>query len=984
MDAIARIESWIENLIKSLLALPDLDHRKQLLTAYAAEINPELIDALKHQADEALRAEVQLSLQIAELICYAAELVHERLYLGLGLIAKGNVFGLAGLGEYDRAIAHYDQATAIYQEQGHAVGAARAQIGKIFVLAHLGRFQEAEEIGTRIAGVFKENREWLMQGNVYHNLGVVLGRQGKDDEALAYFDQAKECFVLLGDEGKLDVDYADFNRAIHLRNVGHFEESIQIISAVEQSLVAAGHTISAIHAQQNRAQTYFVVGRYNEALELLHSVRKGFLADGRRRDAILTELYITDSLLQMRRFQEVLAHCHKIREEFTEIGLAFEVTLTHLNKAVALAGLRRYQDASSALDEARHYFVTQEYPVWAAYTETEKALILQLQSHFAESLEIAINCDRFFDEHHLPYHAGRAKIIASQAAAALEQAELARDLATEALALGESKDMPGIVSESRRLLGMLSAHSGEYEKAFSEYEFAIQALERLRGRLMIEFRVSFLEDKQEIYAEAVDLCLRLGWVDRAIEYVERAKSRALVDLLAFRVDVGVQSRKAADQPLVEELTALCADRDRLYRSWEGQYQARHRGLLDAEGESRPLQHEVLSLESRITELWHELLIRNADYASDASLWQVRADPFQAEMDGNTLLLEYFVIGERFIVFLCSRESIEVQRLDLKLSEVRTLLQRLRLSMVAVPDAEAAQAPLLLARTQRVLQHFHTHLIAPLQSKIAPFERLIIVPHGPLHYAPFQAFYDGKAYLIEAHEISYLPNAGFLTYVQGKRPTSTRVVAFGYSSEGRLPATVEEARRIMALGNAEVYLEEQATKRRLQEAAVECAVLHLATHAEFRSDNPLFSGLLLADGWCTTLDIFNLRLKGALVTLSACQTGRSVIGGGDELLGLMRAFSFAGASSLLLSHWPVEDQSTARMMDSFYSKVATGISLSAALRQSQCEFIGVQQEGAQHDENALAHPEMYRHPYYWASFILVGRTENYFSATGAVL
>ena len=76
------------------------------------------------------------------------------------------------------------------------------------------------------------------------------------------------------------------------------------------------------------------------------------------------------------------------------------------------------------------------------------------------------------------------------------------------------------------------------------------------------------------------------------------------------------------------------------------------------------------------------------------------------------------------------------------------------------------------------------------------------------------------------------------------------------------------------------------------------VLHLATHADFRPDNPLFSGLALADGWLTTLDIFNLRLDASLVTLSACQTGRSVIGGGDELLGLMRSFLAAGAASLV--------------------------------------------------------------------------------------
>ena len=101
------------------------------------------------------------------------------------------------------------------------------------------------------------------------------------------------------------------------------------------------------------------------------------------------------------------------------------------------------------------------------------------------------------------------------------------------------------------------------------------------------------------------------------------------------------------------------------------------------------------------------------------------------------------------------------------------------------------------------------------------------------------------------------------------------------------------------------------------------MLHLATHGDFRADNPLFSGLALADGSLTTLDCFNLRLRASLVTLSGCQTGRSVVSGGDELLGLTRALLSAGAASLVLSLWAVEDISTARLMEAFYRNLAAG-------------------------------------------------------------
>jgi CHAT domain-containing protein len=98
----------------------------------------------------------------------------------------------------------------------------------------------------------------------------------------------------------------------------------------------------------------------------------------------------------------------------------------------------------------------------------------------------------------------------------------------------------------------------------------------------------------------------------------------------------------------------------------------------------------------------------------------------------------------------------------------------------------------------------------------------------------------------------------------------------------------------------------------------------------------------------------MRLKASLVTLSACQTGRSVVGGGDELLGLLRAFLAAGASSLVSTFWAVEDQTTAALMQDFYQALADGSDKGAALRQAQLNHLD-------------------KHPYFWSPFFLVGDT-----------
>jgi CHAT domain-containing protein len=133
------------------------------------------------------------------------------------------------------------------------------------------------------------------------------------------------------------------------------------------------------------------------------------------------------------------------------------------------------------------------------------------------------------------------------------------------------------------------------------------------------------------------------------------------------------------------------------------------------------------------------------------------------------------------------------------------------------------------------------------------------------------------------------------------------------------------------------------------------VIHLATHGVFREDDPHFSALRLADGWMSLYDFYGLRVKADLVCVSACQSGRNWVGAGDELVGLARGFLHAGASTLVVSLWPVQDDSTARLMEIFYRGIRGGMEVEHALRNAMLE---VREESP--------------HPYHWAPFVLIGR------------
>lgn len=955
-----------EELIERLEEQRKADFQRRLLEENVSLLDDRVAQCLKNQADRLLREDVGRSLETAGLLVDLGDLIGNPCYRALGLLAEANARCIGGLGEYRQAVDLYNEAADLYQQQGQVLEQARSQIGKVYALAFLGRYTEALQIGDWARGILEAHEEWERLAGLTVNLGMIQGRVGEDERALALFNHAYSLYSRLVEEGEPYLPWVDQNRSIVLRNLGHFKASIQASQRAWQALSDQGQKVEAARARQNLAVTHFVLGRHNEALRLLDEVRDVFWGDGRHRDVILVDLLVTDCLLQLRRFADVLERCHQIAHTFTELGAPFEVGQALLNQAVAYVGLHRHAEAIGSLAAARSLFEQEGNLVWQACTDLETATVLCQERRFAEGLELGRACADVFRDHNLPIRAAQGDLIAARAAAALQQVDQAHCLAKDALAVAESHDVPSLTHQGHHLLGGLALARGDRPGALAHYEQAIQEFERLRGQLMVEHRIDFVQDKQLVYEDAVCLCLDLDLPEKASRFAERSKSRALHDLLAYRLDLGIRARDSADLPLVNELMQLRAERDRLYRRWEGREESREDDWDATDQARQQTRKRMLALEKRITGLWHRLLIRSADYARDASLWQVRNEPIQSYLGPETVLLKYFVAHQQLFAFVITGEHVEARRLPADLGQVWGLVRRVQLNLSTASRSEPDQVLRLIPNAQGVLGRLHHLLLAPLGNVVESFRRLVIVPHGPLHYLPFHALYDGAAYLLERHQISYLPGASFLHYCHQVQPASTGLLVIGHSHGGLIPHAPQEAKVVAALFAEKACLEGEATLAHVQETAADCRLIHLAAHGEFRPDNPLFSGLALDGGWLTTLDIFNLQLKASLVTLSACRTGQSVVGGGDELLGLMRAFAYAGAASLVLSLWTVEDHSTAKLMTSFYQKLVEGWDKAAALRHAQLELIRGE-PSADSGVGRLAHP------YYWAPFFLVGQT-----------
>ena len=954
-----------QDLIQELLLLPH-DAQQHYLAEHAPLLDDELAAYLKQEADRLLRVDVSQSLQTAELLYRVAEHNDEQCHRALGLLVEANARSIGGLGEYQRAVELYDEAAAIYERHDRPIDQARSQIGKLWSLASLGRYDEALQSGQWARRVFEEHEAWESLAVLTMNMAAVNGRRGDDEQALLLFDQAGELYRQLGAAGEQQLPWVEDNRAIVLRNLGRFEESIEGSRRAQRLLGQFGQEVEAARAQQNLAITYFVIGRYNEALELLDSAGGVFRADGRSRDTILVELFMSDCLLQLRRFGDVLQKCNLVRAQFNELGTRFELAQAILNQAVAYAGLRKYDEALTALADARSIFEAENNVVWVAATDLERAAVLLHTGAHADCISIANECAESFQARSMPLPEAHANLLAARAALHIGDLDSARRGVAAAQSNEAVHDLPSVSFQIQHLEGLLRRATGDLEAALTHFARAVDELDRLRGRLMVEFRIDFVEDKLAVYEEAVDVCLELQDAQQALAYVERAKSRALHDSLAYRLDLRIRPRQERDAERIERLNDLRAKRDRLYRRWESRDLAKEEGW-QVPGAEQEVRTELLRLENQITDLWHRLLVRNADYARDAMVWQRRDESLQSYLDDDTLVLEYFISRGALLVFLISANSVTVQPLAAEMGQIQRLLQRLQLNFNAVAKGTPAQANALEENARLILGRLHGLLLGALQANIGKYSRIVIAPHGPLHYVPFHALHDGQVYLLEQHEVSYLPGSSFLRFAGQRQLAPGRAIVVGHSQSGRLPHALEEARAVADCLGGELLLESDATLKRFRDNVADCRTVHLAAHGEFRADNPLFSGLNLADGWLTTLDIFNLQLNASLVTLSACETGRNVVAGGDELLGLMRAFLQAGASTLLLSQWAVEDRSTAKLMETFYTLLAQNESKGGSLRETQRMFIN----GTLVTNGGPS----YSHPYYWAPFYLVGETSR---------
>jgi CHAT domain-containing protein len=347
----------------------------------------------------------------------------------------------------------------------------------------------------------------------------------------------------------------------------------------------------------------------------------------------------------------------------------------------------------------------------------------------------------------------------------------------------------------------------------------------------------------------------------------------------------------------------------------------------------------------------------------------------SKLEPNTLLLEYYLTDQDLYTFELTGTGIDVHVARGAVSSLERLLSlwRTNLDIVAQAAAASDQGQDFLGLQENslgLLQRLYDLLLRPIATKLEACEHLIIVPYGMLHYLPFHCLFDGAQFVVERLNISYLPSAALLDIcrqrgqrVEAQSTSLSNSLVMGLSDGGRLAFALQEAEAVARALGAPCTLNEAATTSLLWNAGAHSPIVHIAAHGLFRLDAPNFSHIKLADRQLSAIEVFNLDLSScSLVTLSACETGRAVIRGVDEVIGLGRGFLYAGAASLLPTLWKVDDATSAELMEIFYHSLLNKHTKAAALATAQREFLARARTSIQH----------YRaHPYFWAAFHLIG-------------
>ena len=936
-----------EKTLLALLKIRSVPEQRTFMSNTGSVPSQSLIESISTKIRELLPRDPDLAQTLAETNLYIASILDTPLAWAYANRSRAQVFYT--MRKSAEAEPYFDKAVRLFDEAGLPGEVGRTLVGQMDNLMYLSRYTEALEAAQRARSALDKAHDIGYVSRLEIALGNLYYRLNKYSESLVHYDLAQQ--ALENTEDFLAIASIGLNRAYVLTEMNRFDEAVQSFEVTKQHCERHGMALWAALADRGISQMHFSRGNYSTALRILEQVRRKHEELGDARRVGLCDMDRAEIYLELNLFDDAADIARRAHDTFDRLGNQYEAAKCLAYEGIAEFKLLKDKEAERALLTARNMFVKEGNEVWVAVIDLWRAQLLIRQQQFLTAQELAQRAAEVFEKQQSPARAANARVLSAQSWLELEETAPAMRDAQKALDEIEGYHAPWVSYQCYNTLGRLKEINSATAEAEQLYLKAIDQMESLRGNIRLdEMRMSFGRDKYQVYENIVNLKLNKGDARAAFHFVERSKSRTLIDLLEKNLET-VWDTGVDESPRLQRIRKIREELNIFY------------SRLNELGTARVTtdtgtKDEIARREQELVELLREVGSEKSGWATLQSLKIASVEEVQAMLRSDQVLVEYYTVGGRFQAFIISRDSFDVVRDFTTIAEVRTSLKGLTFQLskfhlqTAYVQSHAAQ---LLQATQYHLSELHRHLIKPIQDKISA-PSLIIVPHQLLHYVPFHSLYDGGAYLVDAQDISRAPSASVLKICLEKKIQRTEQDLVLAVADEMTPYIDEEVRALRSLlPKGLFFVGKEAKEDKLRRYGQTAGKLHIAAHGIFRADNPMFSSLKLGDTWLNLFDIFNLQLGAELTVLSACETGMSAVWEGDELLGLARGFFYAGTPSLIVSLWTVNDRSTAQLMRRFYEDLQRGVPKARAL---QAAMISVKAE--------------FPHPYYWAPFILMGR------------
>ena len=915
-------------------------------------------------------------------------------------------YTLNAYGNIEEALKYFIQSESYYKKAGNDSDAILASLAQANVLMKQGKIAQSEATYNILLSKTSDDPD--LQADIYASLALLFSEIGQYNKALRNSEKAEEQLNKANNLMRLP-EIFNARGIIHLK-MKDFEQSEILLLKALKTNTQYNNPLLDSELENNLGGLYKEKGDLKKAR--IHLIKSGELQKSLGFESLLALTFnnIGSVYLEEKKYKEALAFLRQSRSFAQKFNLKKELAVSWNNEGILFFRQEDFQSAKKAFQEALTLQKALNLKIDTARTLNNLSIIesntdaIEKALDFVQQAIASLSLKEITSEGYYPNPA--------------ESSVLAPNLMKDFL---QNKGAFLRVIAEKTTDSVLKARN--LEAAYLSFELSINLIENLRTQIKsAKSQQLLLQSNIDIYQQLIAILFELGnltgqqsYHKKAFFYAEKSRARSFLDQLQEQVARASlklpQAIQAKENNLKSRISVLDANIFSELSKPEDQRNANKIEQWQIEKTDVQIQYTKLTLELEEKFPAYASLKYPKVYGTQEVLSQL--------LDNENQVIVYFLGKDVSYGWQLSQKVFKMIALP-PAADIDKLIRKYRTTLVdplVFQDPDDDEYIFDGTNTHLVtgLQVYRTFLKPLVENSNDEIKNLLIIPDGVLYYLPFETvlvklhpkdnkFYKkGREYLLNRYSIYYSPSTSVLGMIKNQisqrdseemsnrkmfigfgdpqyKPKRSELEGFefnptlnqlGFYELSRLFNTIDELDNISSLypNSATSYLRDEAKEIYAKQNLNGYKYVHFATHGIMDEENPQFSGVVLnlvkkeasQDGFLQASEIFDLKLNADLVTLSACETGLGKVIKGEGMVGLTRAFLYAGSPSIVVSLWTVADESTSKLMIYFYEFLSKGFSKNEALRQAKLTLMHLE------DDEEL----IYNDPFFWGPFILNG-------------